>query len=181
MKIIKGLTIATMTLALSLVLSACGSSSPSEQVEIDLSEIKSAEVSSTIFESKDNSFSEEEKAAYSDFLAMVNDFDYEIVGEEISEDEKSATVSLNITTYDYGTAYLDAWDKVAAGKAKGESFYTLFFNEASKLEEKNFVTPIVVTCTKGDDGWKTDLASNAAFKSAIMGDLVSVITDLASM
>ncbi len=164
-------------------LAACGAESPSRQVKRDIKDIQKAEISSTLFDSEDSGFDEDEKEGYKDFLGKLSDFDYEIVEEKISEEGEIAVVTVDITTYDFGTAYLDSWDEVASGKVKnGETFYTLFFGKISELEEKNFTTRIAVNCSKNDKGgWTTDLASNADFRKAIFGDLIDVVSDLANM
>lgn len=185
MKRLRSLLAMSLIATLMVLLTACGSASPSKQVKNDIKEIQSAEISSSIFDGEDSDFSDAEKDGYTEFLKRLSDFDYEIGEETLSEDGNTATVELSVTTYDYGTAYLDVWDKVVDGKIKVDeenTFYTVLFGHFNELTDKDFTTKVIINCTKDEDGnWTTDIANNADFRKAIFGDLIQVVSSLANM
>ncbi len=183
MKTIKKLVFAVLTATMLLSLAACGEDTASSQLKKDISDFKKADIAGTLID--ESSLSDENKAAYKDFIKMTQDFDYTISDEKISEDGNSATVKLEITSYDFGTAYLDAWDAVIASKKKlseENEFYTVFFEQVEALEDMDYVSDVTIKCTKGDDGkWTTDLASNSDFRNAIMGDMINIVKELANL
>ncbi|MBQ0005057.1 MAG: hypothetical protein KBS68_04250 [Clostridiales bacterium] len=185
MKRLRSLLALGLIAVLLISLTACGTGTASDQVKKDIKEIQNAEISTSIFDDEDSEFTDADKEAYGVFLERLSDFDCEIGEEIISEDGNSATVELSVTTYDYGTAYLDVWDEIVDGKVKineETTFYTVLFAKFNELDDKDFTTKVIINCTKDEDGnWSTDIADNTEFKKAIFGDLVQVVSSLANM
>ena len=176
------LTLATaLILALATLFSGCSANSPAAQVNKDLKEIQNSKISSTVLNFDDADFSDETKAGYEEFLARLSDFDFEIQNEEISEDGKTATVTVLISTYDFGTAFLDVWDEVATSNTKPgvDDFYKLLFDKVKTLEDKYRIVAVTFNCTKTDGGWTTDAKTNGDFRSAMFGGMIEIVKELA--
>ena len=124
--------------------------------------------------------SEKLLAEYADKL---RDFDYEIVGSREDGDEEYAVlVTARITTYDFGTVYLQTWkDYMAIDEdSRIESqFYTDLFTRFASLSAKNYTSDVDILCVPDGDGWKTDVKTNEALMNAISGGLVEQMRDLA--
>lgn len=170
-----------------LVLSACGGSSPSEVVSDQLDQIKSAEMGEALASVVDNAeLSDENKALYESFVEKLHDFDYEIVDEEISSEGDKATVSVKLSTYNFGKAYLNAYEEILLGLGSGnisnEKLYNVLFTSLSEVEEKSLKETIEVDCYKNDSGdWETDLTTNTVLINAIFGNLQSIMEDFSEL
>ncbi|MGN0674078.1 MAG: hypothetical protein ACI4KJ_06565 [Anaerovoracaceae bacterium] len=170
-----------------LVLSACGGSSPSKAVSDQLDKIKSAEMGEALASVVDSAeLSDDNRKLYESFVKNLHDFDYEITDEEISSDGDKATVSVKITTYDFGKAYLDAYEEIitdmGSGSFNADKMYENLFGSLSGVEEKNFEETVNVTCRKNDSGdWESDVTTNSVLVNAIFGGLQSVVEDMEEM
>lgn len=166
-------------------LSSCKSADPSAQVEKDIDTLKDAELSTKLLESGVIDIGDEAKESSRLFFDKIMDFDYEIVDEKLSDDETEADVVIEISSYDFGTKYLDVWGDISEGKLTAsdeDELYKVFFDEMSKLEDKTLKTKITVHCKKSDDGeWQTDLLSNSDFQEALLGGLMDIVTELANL
>lgn len=177
----------TVLMSAVLVLSACGGSSPSEAVSDQLDQIKSAEMGEALASVVDNAeLSDDNKELYEGFVKKLHDFDYEIVDEEISSEGDKAAVSVKISTYNFGKAYLDAYEDILLGLGSGsvstEKLYNELFSSLSGVEEKTFKKTVKVECRKNDSGdWETDLTTNTVLINAIFGNLQSVLEDFSEL
>ena len=182
MNIFKKMTAVLLAAVMLLAMTACGKSGPSDQVESDIKDFQKSDVAEALVDEKD--LSDENKESYTEFLKMLRDFDYSIEDEQIAEDGNSATVKLVITSYDFGTAYLDTWDEIIASKKKfkdDNDFYRVFFENMLGLKDKSYVSEVTVTCTKNEDGnWTSDLAKNSAFAEAVFGGMIGIVNELAN-
>ena len=117
------------------------------------------------------------------YAEKLRDFDYMIAGSGYSKDGKSVVVTVNITTYDFGSVYLETWNdrmKVEEGLRSDAQFYTDLFTRFASLSAKNYTGQAAIVCTKGEDGeWTTDVKTNQGLINAISGGLVEEMTDLA--
>lgn len=160
---------------------SCGASTPEAQLKKDIRDFKKADAASASIDA--SSLSDENKESYKKFLKMTQEFDYTIGESELSKDGNSAKLQLIVTSYDFGTAYLDAWDAIIkkGKKLDEDGFYAIFFEKALALDETDYVTALTISCKKGEDGkWTTDLAENSNFRNAIMGDMINIVKALAN-
>lgn len=146
--------------------------------ELEALKSGSTEVPSVTERSED--VSESMMAAYAEKL---RDFDYVIAGSGKSEDGKSVVVTVNITTYDFGSVYLETWNdrmKIEEDLRYDSQFYSDLFTRFAALSVKNYTGQAAIVCTKGGDGkWTTDVKTNPDLINAISGGLVAEMTDLA--
>ena len=134
------------------------------------------------------------KALKSELMTRWLDFDYEIKGEEIAEDGKTATVDLAITTYDMKTVFNNFYTEFM-GKALeqysgnsnnvSEEDYNkmaleILQEELSKVTEKDYTGEATLSLTKTDGRWVVDKIdeSNNEFLNAITGGLMDVLMDV---
>lgn len=117
------------------------------------------------------------------YAEKLRDFDYIIAGSGKSEDGNSVIVTVNITTYDFGSVYLETWNdrmKIEEGLRYESQFYSDLFTRFASLNSKNYVGQAAIVCTKEENGeWTTDVKTNQALINAISGGLVEEMTDLA--
>ncbi|MDD5823484.1 MAG: hypothetical protein PUD55_03500 [Firmicutes bacterium] len=166
-----------------LAMTACGDKGPSDKLKSDIKELKDGNIATSFVD--ESELSGENKESYKTFLSMLSGFDYTIAEEEIAEDGKTATVKLVVESYDFGTAYLDAWDEILESKeavAEEDDFYRIFFEKMTALEDTDYISEVIVNCKLNDDGeWETDLATNAEFMDAIFGGMIGIVKQLANM
>lgn len=166
-----------------IAMTGCGNATPSEAVAETLDSFKAVEVNEDILALEELGLSEDTEAAYREFLGKVSDFDYEVTGETISEDENSAVVEVTITTYPFGDAYLDAYEgiyeKYEAASLDEDIIYSELFKTLNSLEEKSASYNVKIDCEKQDGEWVVKLDDNGKFTNAILGDMIYVIKELA--
>jgi hypothetical protein len=176
---------------MAFALAACGADAkPSDQVKADLDEIKSEEIDDEFLTSVFNDKDLQKKYGddYSKLLKKVQEFDYEIVKENISDDGNSATVSVKITTYDFGKAYKATYEQVIKDASSGkitsstdiESYvYKMMFKKMDALKKKNYTTTVKVKCDKDeDDNWETDIDDNDDMRDAVLGGMISAVDNV---
>lgn len=174
----------TALMSVMLVLSACGGSNPSKAVSDQIDQIKSAEMGAELASVVDSAeLSDDNKELYESFVKKLHDFDYEITDEEISSDGDKATVSVKITTYNFGKAYLNAYEEIITGMGSGsfnaDKMYEELFSSLSDVEDKDFEETVKVACRKNDSGdWESDVTTNNVLVDAIFGGLQSVVEDM---
>ena len=174
-----------LVLALVLVFTACGhDASPSEVVKQDLDTLKSEESTAEALDSIDldgSGLSEEDMNA---LVTKIQDFDYKIGEENIDGD--TATVKVNITTYNLGQTMKDFYiDMVKQALTNGdasnisqEEITKQFIDKINGLDEKTYSKEVTINCTKGNDGWKSDCMDNDELEDAMLGGLNTTIEAL---
>lgn len=168
-----------------MMLAACGGSNgPSDAVSKSLDELKKSEISDSALGNADASLNDNTKEAYKAFMEKLHDFDYEITDEKISDDGESADVTVKITTYDFGNAYLDTYEELLQkndpDKITQDMLYGTMFKKMSELKDKKYSEKITVKCTKSDDEWKPSLNGNAQFQNALFGGTIKIVSELAN-
>lgn len=117
------------------------------------------------------------------YAEKLRDFDYMITGSGKSEDGKSVIVTVDITTYDFGSVYLETWNdrmKVEEGLRYESQFFNDLFTRIASLSVKDYTGQASITCTRDEKGkWTTDLKTNPELINAISGGLLSEMTELA--
>ena len=171
------LLVATMMLGLT----ACGRT-PSEQVKKTLKDFKSSELGGGELNLDESGLDKEILDKYVKVLEKEKEFNFKIKSEEIAEDEKSAVVTVTITTYDFGLAYLDTWDEIiASGNREEKVLYNTMFDKMLALDTKTYTKDVAINCTLKDGKWKTDIAKNTAFKNAIFGGVPELVQEFANL
>ena len=175
----------------SLGLTACGSSTPTDQVTEDLEAVKTENVEKTMEEAfaTNEELDEAYQADYEAFAKKVQEFDYEIGEEKISEDENTATVEVTFTTYPFGEAYTEVYNQVLADAQSGKitadtdiNAYVLeaLFKGLSALEDKSYKATVTVNCTKDENGnWTSDIDSSDEVQDAVFGGMYTAINNVA--
>ena len=168
-----------------LLLAGCGQpQTPSDQVAADLDQIREEALSEDmelIFGSAD--LAEKYTDQYRQLLEKMQEFEYEILGEEIAEDGEHATVQVKITTYDFGAAYEAPREAIVKAAEEGEIdietdletyVYDLLFEKLLAVNEKSCVREVTINCTKNSDGdWIAAINSNPELLDAILGGISS--------
>lgn len=190
--LLKKVLIGAVSAAVLVGLTACSVGvKPSKQVSAELDKIKESELSAD----EANVFGDNEtlKDKYGeDYRAMVaklREFDYEIKEEQLSEDGKSATVSVTITTYDFGEAYRKTNRQAAKAAKKGkiddktdvqDYVYELLLKNMNAVTEKSYSKDVNIECSRNDKGdWSTGIGDNEALQDAIMGGYLSAVQEIA--
>lgn len=168
-------------------LASCGSGTnefaeAEEQVAKELDALKSGsgDMPAMTKISEDMEISESLMASYAEKL---RDFEYVIAGSGKSEDGKSVNVTVIITTYDFGSVYLETWNdrmKIEESQRYDNQFFGDLFTRFASLSVKNYTGQAVIACTRGEDGnWATDIKTNPGLVNAISGGMVAEMTELA--
>ena len=179
------LLLAMLMALMPLALASCGSSSnefteAETQVTQELEALKAggAEVPEVADASEEVS-----ETMLSMYAEKLRDFDYVIAGSGKSEDGNSVIVTVNITTYDFGSVYLETWNdrmKLEEGLRYESQFYNDLFTRFAALSVKNYTGQAAIVCTKDDSGeWTTDVKTNQDLIDAISGGLITEMKDLA--
>ena len=204
---------AALCVIIGIAFTACGGGSaikddmtPSETVSafLDAFKAQDEETMNKVYAGDGNDFvsayeesegdDETTQALKSELMTRWLDFDYEIKGEEIAEDGKTATVDLAITTYDMKTVFNNFYTEFM-GKALeqysgnsnnvSEEDYNkmaleILQEELSKVTEKEYTGEATLSLTKKDDRWVVDKIdeSNNEFLNAITGGLMDVLMDV---
>lgn len=190
MKNLRKITIAVLALTMIFAFGACTkSNTPTVVVEKQMQQIKDeqseTELSSLV---SDASIAKKYKKQYQKLLEKIQDFDYEVTDEKIDGD--SATVTVKITTYDFGKAYQEMYEQIskdaAAGKISSSTdttnyIYKLMFSKMNGLKDKDYTKKVKVKCTKDDDGtWDTNILDDSSIEDAILGGVMTIVNKSSS-
>lgn len=190
MKNLRKITIAILTLTMLFGFCACTkSNTPTVVVEKQMQQIKEEQVETELSSLvSDSSIVKKYKKDYQKLLKKIQDFDYEVTKEKINGD--SATVTVKITTYDFGKAYKQMYQQIskdaAAGKITSSTdttsyVYKLLFSKMNALEDKDYSTTVKVKCTKDDDGtWSTNILDDSTIEDAILGGVMTIANSTSS-
>jgi ABC-type glycerol-3-phosphate transport system substrate-binding protein len=176
-----------LALGVAVGLAACSGASPSDQVDKELQEIKNEELADDIGDIfDDEEMSKKYAEDFQGWFEKLQDFDYVIKDEKVDGDK--ATVTVEITTYDFGAAFEETYNQMIADATAGtitadtdleDYTYKLLFEKLNGVTDKTYTKEIVVNCTKDDDGaWETDLESNSDALDAIFGGMMTKIAAL---
>ena len=129
------------------------------------------------------------------YLSKLYDFDYEVTGETIAEDEKTATVDVTVTTYNmvevfnnFYQEYMDqALEKYSGNSAEMkeedlEEMAVSILEEQMENAEKDYVSNTTMSMTKTDGKWIIDesMKDDEAFLNAVSGGMMDVAGDIAN-
>ena len=99
-------------------------------------------------------------------------------------DGDAATVKVQITTYNFGTAYKEMYQQVVkdtnSGKLTSKTdlndyIYKMMFNKMNALTKKDYKKTVSIQCTKNEDGdWETDVDTNSDLKDAMLGGIMTL-------
>ena len=133
---------------------------------------------------KNNNLTKEQQDVVDDFVNKARDFNYKVVSETVDGD--SATVDVEINTYDFGDMFKEAIGEYIgqalgyafAGYATEEKLTGLFIDiigeKMEGMTEKNYNKTITFALTKSDNVWKVNEVNDSHF-DAITGGLYSVV------
>lgn len=184
MKHLKKLMISVLAISMVLSMAACGkANTPTKVVEKQMQELKDEKVETELSALvSDASVAKKYGDDYKKLLKKIQDFDYEVTDEKVDGD--SATVTVKITTYNFGQAYKDMYNQVVkdanSGKITSSTdltsyIYKMMFQKMNALEKKDFKTSVKVKCTKNENGdWETDVDNNSNVEDAILGGVISL-------
>ena len=154
------------------------------QVAAELEALKTTDdagVMKAISEVKD----EKEIIALGDYMDKLRDFDYEIIGSQKSQsgEKGAADVLVTIKTYDFGTVYMDCWERYLKDTEEGyyqteEQFNIDLLTRLSSLNSKDVTAKLMITCTDtdGDGQWETNIGpDNVVLMDALSGGMISII------
>lgn len=168
-----------------LSLSGCSSKQKAgDQVELILEQVKTVQIDANLkdyFKSKalDKEYADE----YEQLIEKIKDFDYKVVKEDVNDDKTEATVVVQITTYDYASAY-DKTEKMVIEQAEKEKLdrssnvadyvHRTLFQNLLALESKDKVTEVSIHCVLNSDGdWVPEVENSTELINAILGDLMN--------
>ncbi|MBP3895022.1 MAG: hypothetical protein J6D07_01000 [Mogibacterium sp.] len=156
-------------------------------VDTRLNEIKTADNSDAAIKSFIELAGTEDEELLGGYLTKLRDFDYEILGSKKDEnDENAVIVTVRVSTYDFGNAYLSTWkeflemDEYHEG-TQNDLFMRSLMYQCTALNSKDFLTDVDVVCTDpdGSGNYETDLKSNDEMMNAISGGMMEQIKLLA--
>ncbi len=175
-----------IVLMAALMLSACTEIGAEAQVKEDLEAMRDIQLDSNTEEEINSLMNAEDIQYYDKFVSKASEFEYTIEDTEEAGDG-STIVSVRITTYNFGKAYLTAWTEYIEELGEDEfdqtEFYGKLFSALSDVHGKHYTAAVDIRCTEGDsDGaWTTDCSTNAALRDALFGGLLTEAGNLASM
>ena len=183
MKSMKKILALCLVVATAVVVTSCGkNATPSDAVEAELKGIQTEEIKD-LKKSMPNSLDSSYDKQWGDFLKKIQDFDYKVKDEKVSG--KKATVTVTITTYDFGQAYQSTYDQIVNDAKSGsltsstdvtKYTYDLLFKNILGVKNKKYTKDVVINCKKNDDGeWTTDAQTNQNLLNALMGGMVEKI------
>lgn len=184
MKHLKKLMISVLAISMVISMAACGKvNTPTKVVEKQMQELKDEKVETELSSLvSDASVAKKYGDDYKKLLKKIQDFDYEVTDEKVDGD--SATVTVKITTYNFGQAYKDMYNQVVkdanSGKITSSTdltsyIYKMMFQKMNALEKKDFKTSVKVKCTKNENGdWETDVDNNSNVEDAILGGVITL-------
>lgn len=168
-----------------LSLSGCSSKQKAgDQVELILEQVKTVQIDANLkdyFKSK--ALGKEYADEYEQLIEKIKDFDYKVVKEDVNDDKTEATVVVQITTYDYASAY-DKTEKMVIEQAEKEKLdrssnvadyvHRTLFQNLLALESKDKVTEVSIHCVLNSDGdWVPEVENSTELINAILGDLMN--------
>ena len=184
MKKFRRITIAVLMASMVLALGACvRSNTPTAVVEKQMQQVKEeqmkTELSSLV---SDKNVAKKYQKEYKELVEKIQDFDYEVKDEKVDGD--AATVKVQITTYNFGTAYKEMYQQVVkdtnSGKLTSKTdlndyIYKMMFNKMNALTKKDYKKTVSIQCTKNEDGdWETDVDTNSNLKDAMLGGIMTL-------
>ena len=159
MKSMKKILALCLVVATAVVVTSCGkNATPSDAVETELKGIQTEEIKD-LKKSMPNSLDSSYDKQWGDFLKKIQDFDYKVKNEKVSG--KKATVTVTITTYDFGQAYQSTYDQIVNDAKSGsltsstdvtKYTYDLLFKNILGVKDKKYTKDVVINCKKNDDG-----------------------------
>lgn len=190
MKHLKKLMISVLAISMVLSMAACGkANTPTKVVEKQMQELKDEKVETELSSLvSDSSVAKKYGDDYKKLLKKIQDFDYEVTDEKVDGD--SATVTVKVTTYNFGQAYKDMYNQVVKDANNGKItsstdltsyIYKMMFQKMNALDKKDFKASVKVKCTKNEDGdWETDIDKSSDIEDAILGGVISLSNQNAS-
>lgn len=184
MKKFRKITIAVLMASMVLALGACGrSNTPTAVVEKQMQQVKEeqmkTELSSLV---SDKNVAKKYQKEYKELVEKIQDFDYEVKDEKVDGD--AATVKVQITTYNFRTAYKEMYQQVVkdanSGKLTSKTdlndyIYKMMFKKMNALKKKDYKKTVSIQCTKNEDGdWETDVDTNSDLKDAMLGGIMTL-------
>lgn len=169
----------------SVVMASCGTGSnefaeAETEVTKELEALKNGSSAVPQVAGASEEVSEEMMSAYAEKL---RDFDYVIAGSGKSEDGESVVVTVNITTYDFGSVYLETWNdrmKIEESLRYDSQFYSDLLTRFAALSVKNYTGQAAIVCKKDGEGkWTTDMSTNHGLINAISGGMLDEMNELA--
>lgn len=178
-------TVAVMIMICCMILmTGCTEIGAEAQVKMDLESMRTLELDEQMTQELTDMLDEEGRSNYYEFIKKAGDFNYKIL--ESKETEKGVSeVTVRITSYSFGKAYLEAWsDYLEDNKNKEfdqEEFYETLMEHLSEVDEKEYRSIVTVKCTDpdGEGNWITDPESNYQIRNAILGGMLAEIASLA--
>lgn len=182
--------LAVAVLLFTLVLSSCGTKTPTATAEEFMTILKSGDTSkiSTVYDGEvdllsmfsDSAFFSEQVLAA--IYERMTDFSFKVTSESI-DTKTTATVAVDITAYALGDATTSAMETIlqdgtsmltdGASEQDVLDFATSTYEAALKQASKTYTTTIQLHLTMVDSAWMVDnLATNQTFSNAILGNLI---------
>lgn len=192
MKNLKKITIVAFALVIIFSFAACKKASPKEVVEKELKNIQTESVDNVDIPlvNKDTSEDKGLKEKYTNWIKMLQKFDYKIGEEKISKDGKTATVQIKLTTYNFGEAYKGMYNQLIeeakAGKITSSTdikkyTFDLMFDKMLALKDKEYSKDVIIKCTQNDGKWTTDIRGNQDFTDAMLGGMMTEASAVAGL
>ena len=184
--------IVSVILILSLILSACGikKDGPSSTVKTAIESFKTEMVD--IPEDTFDGLSEFPMLGelIEALMKKMQDFDYKIAGEKLSDDGTRAVVAVKITTYPFGEVFTESVEEIFAqvflsafsGDSDGLSkAIGSFIQKMISLQDKTYSKDVTLKLVKKDDVWRVEkLKDNEEFMDAVFGGLQTAGSELES-
>lgn len=156
-------------------------------VAAELDKIKTADVAESVLKEFADIAEGEGESLAEIYIEKLKDFDYEILGSQKTEGEdNSVSVRARITTYSFGSVYLDAWTDYMEEEEEWlrseRQLYANMLTRILSLNTKDFIQDVDIVCTDPDGSgkWTTDLKSNEILMNAISGGLLEEMKSIAS-
>ena len=179
-----------LTLFVALAFVGCSSiPTPTETFQSDVEKVKKQSKEDLVKElTDDDVFGALIQEDPDNLFKKVMDFDYKVKDEKIAEDEKSAELTVEITTYPFGdqlkVALTNLFMQALSGEIDTEDedqITKMVYDELKKPEEKTYKKEVKISYKRTDDGWKTDLANNEEFMDAVMGGMYTTVNEMNEM
>ena len=173
--------------AASVMMTSCASSAAESAVRDDLESMRDYEPDEELADALDDILDDQAMSDFDIFMDKVRAFEYEIEGSEESGDNNDeVTVTVRITTYNFGREYLSTWseylDMTGGGEFDQTEFYELLMENLSSLELRSYDMNVDIVCSRDEDGeWHTDAGSNMALRDALLGGLMTEIAAVADL
>lgn len=184
MKKYKSLIMTAVIVAMIFALGACGKKSPTEQIESDMNDIKSEDMTDKLTAGlfADKELQEKYADKCEELFKKIQEFDYDVKEEKLDGDK--AAVKVAIKTYDFGGAYKEFYNELIkeakSGKLSNKKdldsyIYSRIFKTLTDIKNKKYKKTVVVNLEKNEDGkWVSDIERNKEILDAIYGGMNSV-------